>query len=312
MMGFLKIKTLRIGIDASNLRLGGGVTHLVELLRAVQPQALEIDRIVVWGGKKTLSLLEDRSWLDKHSPLALNRGLLRRMLWQRFCLAQAARKEKCDILFVPGGSYAGNFHPVVTMSRNLLPFQWRELRRYGWTLITLKMIVLRWIQAKSFRCVDGLIFLNQYAKSIVLNVTGLLPCESIVIPHGMHNRFKNPPRNQKFLDQYSLSKPYQIIYVSTIDVHKHQWHVAKAIAILRNEGCPLVINFIGPSYPRALKRLQAAQAQLDPGGSLLSIQAPFPILNLMSIMLPQIYVYLRPAVKICQIYFWREWLRDCR
>ena len=28
----------------------------------------------------------------------------------------------CDVLFVPGGAYAGAFHPVVTMSQNLLPF----------------------------------------------------------------------------------------------------------------------------------------------------------------------------------------------
>ena len=34
--------SFRVGIDASNLRLGGGITHLVELLRAADPAAHDI------------------------------------------------------------------------------------------------------------------------------------------------------------------------------------------------------------------------------------------------------------------------------
>ena len=53
-----KHKPYTIGIDASNLRAGGGVTHLMELLRAAQPAEHDIDHIVVWGGKPTLKALE--------------------------------------------------------------------------------------------------------------------------------------------------------------------------------------------------------------------------------------------------------------
>ena len=35
--------------------------------------------------------------------------------------------NKCDILFVPGGIYHGGFRPFVTMSQNLLPFEWHEI-----------------------------------------------------------------------------------------------------------------------------------------------------------------------------------------
>ena len=140
-----KAKPLTIGIDATNIRMGGGVTHLVELLRAARPAENGIDRIVVWGGMPTLTVLEDRPWLVKRNPPALDKGLLQRMLWQHFCLSQAARDEGCEVLFVPGGSYTGNFHPVVTMSRNLQPFEKRELLRYGWSLTTIKMLILRWL-----------------------------------------------------------------------------------------------------------------------------------------------------------------------
>ena len=100
----IQAKLLTIGIDATNIRIGGGITHLVELLRAAQPAEHGIDRIVVWGGTPTLTALEDRPWLVKRNPPALDKGLLQRTLWQRFCLSQATRDEGCDVLFVPGGS----------------------------------------------------------------------------------------------------------------------------------------------------------------------------------------------------------------
>src|SRR3990172_9480943 len=66
---------MRVGIDASNLRAGGGVTHLVELLRAADPHAHGFEQVIVWGGAAMLSKIEDRDWLCKvHDPL-LDRGL---------------------------------------------------------------------------------------------------------------------------------------------------------------------------------------------------------------------------------------------
>ena len=56
-------KQLTIGVDATNIRIGGGVTHLIELLHAAQPAEHGIERIVVWGGTPTLAALEDRPWL---------------------------------------------------------------------------------------------------------------------------------------------------------------------------------------------------------------------------------------------------------
>jgi hypothetical protein len=144
-------KPLTIGIDAANLLSGGGVTHLTELLYFAQPAEFGIDRVVVWSGKSTLTALADRPWLEKCNPPALDKGLILRTLWQRYRLSQAAREAGCDVLFVPGGSYAGNFHPVVTMSRNMLPFEWQEIRRYGWSLMSFKLMFLRFTQSRSYR-----------------------------------------------------------------------------------------------------------------------------------------------------------------
>jgi len=254
---------LIIGIDATNLRGGGGVTHLVELLCAAQPAEHGIDRVVVWGGTPTLKLLDDRPWLDKCTPTALDKGLLQRTLWQRYGLSQAARDAGCDVLFVPGGSYAGNFHPVVTMSQNLLPFEMRELLRYGWSLFTLKLLLLRITQTRSFRQTDEVIFLTKYAREVVLKVTGQLRGQTCIIAHGLNPRFKIEPKVQRAIDEYDDKRPYRVLYVSIIDQYKHQWHVVEAVAALRQQGLPIALDLVGPAYPPALQRLNATLDRVD-------------------------------------------------
>lgn len=254
-----------IGIDATNLRRGGGLTHLIELLRAADPLAHDVRRVVVWGGRKTLAELEDRPWLHKICPPELDGGLLRRTLWQRFSLSKAARAAGCSLLFIPGGSYAGDFRPVVTMSRNMLPFEMKELLRYGWSLTTIKLLLLRLTQSRSFRCVDGVIFLTEYARQGVLRVTGPLSAATPIIPHGLNTRFQKPPKTQFPVSQYNHAKPYRVLYVSIIDQYKHQWQVVEAVATLRQEGIPVSLDLVGPAYPAALARLQETLDRLDPG-----------------------------------------------
>jgi glycosyltransferase involved in cell wall biosynthesis len=258
-----EVKQLTIGIDATNLRGGGGITHLVELLRISQSTLHGIERVVVWGGTPTLKVLDNRPWLDKRTPPALDKGLLRRTLWQRYSLSQAARNAGCDVLFVPGGSYAGNFHPVVTMSRNLLPFEMRELIRYGWSLFTLKLLLLRATQTRSFRKTDGVIFLTKYAREVVLEATGQLRSQTCIIPHGLNPRFKIEPKVQRAIGGYDDKRPYRVLYVSTIDEYKHQWHLIEAVAALRMQGLPIVLDLVGPAYPPALKRLNQTIHRLD-------------------------------------------------
>ena len=72
---------LILGIDATNLRGGGGITHLVELLKAAEPSNHGIKKIVIWGGAQTLDKLPSRIWLEKISPKALNQGLVKRIIW---------------------------------------------------------------------------------------------------------------------------------------------------------------------------------------------------------------------------------------
>jgi glycosyltransferase involved in cell wall biosynthesis len=259
---------LVIGIDATNLRRGGGRTHLTQLLRAATPAAHGVTEVIVWGGPETLAALEDRPWLKMVSPPELNGGTIRRAHWQRFRLWKAAQEAGCQLLFVPGGSYAGAFRPVVTMSRNMLPFEWQELRRFGWSNVTLKLLILRFLQARSYRSADGVIFLTRYARQKVSKVAGLLGGAAVIIPHGVESRFFMEPRLQRSIDEYSDERQYRLLYVSIIDQYKHTWRVVEAVSQVRKQTrWPLGLDLVGPAYRPALKRLQAALRQHDPDGA---------------------------------------------
>jgi len=258
------IKNLILGIDASNLSRGGGITHLVELLSAIRPDTQGVKSIVIWGSEKTLSLIEDRPWLKKRNIDYVGKGLLRRVLWQRFHLSRLARDEGCSALFIPGGSYAGNFKPVVTMSRNLLPFEMSELRRYGWSFLALRLLLLRLVQSHSYKNSAGVIFLTKYACKTVMKVVGKTSGKTCIIPHGVNPRFRVAPKLQRDIGSYDFSNPYRILYVSIIDQYKHQWHVVDAVADLRKQGFPVVLDLVGPAYAPAFKRLNRSIDFLDP------------------------------------------------
>ena len=258
---------LTVGIDASNIRAGGGVTHLVELLRSANPPAHGFAKVVVWASRATLARIEEHPWLVKRSNPVMEGHYLHRALWQRNRLGQLARTEGCNLLFIPGGSFATDFRPVVTMSRNLLPFEWRELWRYGISLTSLKLLLLRWSQSRSFRNADGVIFLTKYAEDTVLKVIGAFPGKKVTIPHGINERFFHQPRAQRLLEECDEQRPFRLVYVSIIDNYKHQTQVAVAIASLRAEGVPIALDLIGPAYPPALRRLRRTLQRIDPAGS---------------------------------------------
>ena len=168
---------MQLGIEASNLRLGGGITHLSEILRAADPQAHGFSRVIVWSGRATLEALPSKEWLDLEYKTFLDAGLARRTWWQTVQLAREARRAGCDLLFVPGGSYSGSFRPFVTMSRNMLPFERRERARYGVSSMRVKLKVLERVQSASMRRADGVIFLNEYARSRITERAGVLQVE---------------------------------------------------------------------------------------------------------------------------------------
>lgn len=237
-----------IGIDATNIRGGGGITHLTELLNHSSPQKNNFNKIIVWSSEITLNKIENKLWLIKISPKFLNKNLFFRIIWQVFFLKKEAKKNNCDIIFVPGGSVSTSFRPIVTMSRNMLPFELKELKRFGFTFTFFKLYLLKFIQLRSFRKVNGLIFLNNYAKNNIINYLNNEKLIHTIIPHGVSNNFSFNPqlRNLRKFEDFTLTNPCKILYVSIIENYKHQKNVILAINNLKKRNIPISIDLIGP------------------------------------------------------------------
>jgi glycosyltransferase involved in cell wall biosynthesis len=157
------------------------------------------------------------------------------------------------------------------MSRNLLPFQREERARYSrssW--MSTKLLLLRRGQTRTLRRAAGVIFPTEFARRVVSSDTQLTT-KSRVIPYGVSEPFFLAPRPQAAVDP---ARPYRLLYVSTVDVYKHQWHVATAVASLRRRGLPVTLDLVGHAYPPALDRLTAVCRALDPAGAFIHYRGP--------------------------------------
>lgn len=253
-----------IGIDAINIRLGGGITHLKEIIAHFpEDHCLEVEKIVIWASKNTLHQIPNKSYIVKiHHPF-FEKSLIYRVYYQIFKLSKSIRYHNCNLLFVPGGTFWGSFSPFVSMSQNLLPFEFNELKRYNF-LQALKLLILRFTQSITFRKSKAVIFLTDYASKTVLSGLKNLQADTTIIPHGISERFYAEPRIQRGVEEISEINPFRVLYVSIIDMYKHQWNVVEAISILRKKGYHIVLNLVGPLYPLAFKKLNQSIEQFDP------------------------------------------------
>jgi glycosyltransferase involved in cell wall biosynthesis len=191
-------------------------------------------------------------------------------------LDRAARAANVDVLFAPGGLYRGGFRPFVTMSRNMLPFDPPSATLYGWSIMRLRLAMLTRLQTATFRGANGTIFLTEAARRSVQRITGPLQGLTRVVPHGVSERYRQKPRPQRALGTYTPERPFRLLYVSIVDVYKHQWVVVDAVSRLRRAGMPVVLELIGPAYPPALDRLRAAMRAHDPSGEIIHYLGDMP------------------------------------
>ena len=240
-------------IDASNIRAGGGLTHLIELLRAANPLEVGLDEVIVAAPDSTLRQLDEKPWLTRHAHPYLNRSYLFRFWWQFRILPGLVRSREA-ILFIPGTGKPWFKYPYVTMCRNLLPLDFKELWRFGLSLTTLRLLFLRVLHLNAYAQAQGVIFLTQYCVDILPVSVRARIKKRVVIPHGLNHKLftGNPERSD--------STGFNLLYVSIVNWYKHQDQVARAVINLNKKGYPVRLTLIGPAYKPALRKLNRVMA----------------------------------------------------
>ena len=70
----------KLGIDASNISVGGSLTHLVELLNAANPSNYGFKKVIVWASQLTLDRINNKPWLMKCPHEKLEKNIFQRAL----------------------------------------------------------------------------------------------------------------------------------------------------------------------------------------------------------------------------------------
>jgi glycosyltransferase involved in cell wall biosynthesis len=223
---------MNLAIDATNIRSGGGITHLKEILK-VKPKKFK--KIYIWSSIKTLSYIEDKKWIKKKTNFFINHSFVASFLWQYLFLDHKLKKMNCNILFVPGGVYLGNFK-FVTMCRNMLPFDNNERNRYRYSKKFFKLLLLKFFQLKTFKRSLSTIFLNKFAQKKIFLIQKKKNFS--IIPHGINK--KKFTTKKKF----NFKNPH-LVYVSNFEKYKNFDTVIKAFDCLAEKNKELKLTLAG-------------------------------------------------------------------
>lgn len=262
-----------LGIDAFNISSGGGLIHLINFLNSADPKNYGFERVVIWAGESTLSQIADKNWLVKVSQPYLNKNLFLRGIWHLFIQKKQAKKFFCDIIFCPGGVSLSGFSPAVVMSQNMLPFEWREIKGYGFSFQVLKFLLLRFLQKKSFKSAAGIIFLTRYARDHIMRLMNHGDFSTIIIPHGISSIFFRYKKPNSLV--FSANRPCRLLYVSIISPYKNHISVVKAVSLLKSEGFYVTLDLVGPQDV-GLGPLNKILSKVDPSGEFIKYRGPLP------------------------------------
>jgi glycosyltransferase involved in cell wall biosynthesis len=260
--------SLVLGVDASRNRSGGAVNHLRGILAAADPRRHGIRQVHLWSYRALLDRLPDPEWLVKHNPRALEAGLRQQVLWQVRRLPTELQAAGCDLLLNTDAGTLGSFIPAITMSRDMLSYEPGEMSRFGLSLARWRLLLLRSAQNRSLGRSYAAIFLTEHAARVIQGHTGRISRYRI-IPHGVGEGFAEVGDTRQ---AGARGRQAQLLYVSNVAIHKHQWNVVQAVAMLRRAGFQVHLTLAGGrGAAPANRRLDEALHRYDPQGDLVTV-----------------------------------------
>ena len=258
---------MKLGIDLHNIRGGGGVNYISNILRAFDPEKHGFTRICLFGSEDVLSRMPDSSYIEKHPQPILAKGLLYRLFFMFFLLGRELHRAGCDLLYSPGGLYFGRFRPFVTISRNMMPFEPQHWSMYPrWSFDRLRLILLRRAHAATFRSADGMIFLTKIAQRIVGAAMRTARGRTTVIAHGVNHGLFQRGHGQPLPQTIDTHGSIRLVYPSRLEPYKHQVEVIQAVSELRKEFPQLTIDLCGPANRQYKAVVEVSLQKFDPDG----------------------------------------------
>lgn len=234
-----------LAIDAFNLKDGGGINSLINILDQDNNKNFFFKKIIIFGFKKYLQRYPNSNKIIKVKIDLKEKSIFTFVKWHFFFLPKILKKYKCNLLLSPGGTYLGSFRPNVVMCRNMLPFDMKQNFRFGFSKTTLKFIILRFLHSYSFMFASHTIFLNNFAYQSIANKLPLKPKNYSVIGHQVPNHFFSKPSIKYSINHYTNKNKFKILYVSNFDIYKNHFNLIRGITKLVDDGIPIELTLVG-------------------------------------------------------------------
>lgn len=242
---------MRILLDGSN-PLSQGFARVLRGIVApgMVPSGVEVYMPCSPDYLKTLGDLDGRITPIEEPALSKEPGQVDK--WWEEEYPRLVRLISPDVVFHPAGYMKGDSRstPVVVRNTTMLPFDLREISRYGLSRTTLLFLSWRRSMARNFRKADGVIFLSHHQqREVRRQVRGIK--RSTVVPLGLGPQFRAEASLQR-----PLNGTIKLLYVSTVFLYKHQWNVVEAVSSLRDKlGLDLRLSLVGGGEPVAQQKL---------------------------------------------------------
>lgn len=230
-----------LGIDASNIKFGGGLVHLKETLKYKNKY---FKKIYVWASKNTISKFKKKKYKNVkfNSPNLLNRNIFFRIFWQYFLFEKQLIKNRCNLLFAPSGYHFIKKIPSIVMIQNLIPFSEKKLN-FNNIILKIKYLILKIISKKSINKSDAIIFLSNESKKRI-TTDKFNRSKSYVIYHGVSTRFDFNKKKIINFKNLSKKKPFRLLYLSKYEFYKNHLNLIKACRNI-NKKIPIKLTLIG-------------------------------------------------------------------
>ncbi|WP_370262358.1 glycosyltransferase family 4 protein [Limnobacter sp.] len=218
---------MKIVINAYSARQGGGQTYLLNLLSHLPAS----DTLLIEVFAPMRLKLPEHAKIKRVHTLWPTANPLMRAAWERLALPRYLKQTGADVLFCPGGlvtTKPPKGCKVVTMFRNMTPFDPIAMKAVPLGLQWARLRLLRRLMLTSMREADLTIFISEYARQVIETLAHIP--NPLTIPHGISEVFRLGtaplPRPAAAGDQ-----PY-LLYVSKLGTYKHHHEVVKAFSML--------------------------------------------------------------------------------
>lgn len=251
---------MKIVMIAGDSGSGGLIGYIRGLLSAeVIPAGFES---VLFCGKNLSEKINDISTPVKiiSTDLAKEKGIdvfFNKPLPASFI--ELIEKEKPDVIFFLHGHIRKGLekHPNIMVLHNQLHIDICQLFKFGFNLLTLKLIAIGIAVRRSMKKADGVVFLSSFSKNQT-DEKKIKYNKGKVIPFGFEsaNRVDEPPEKK-------TGETVRIIYISALLPYKNHLNLLKACNMLRKESFPFILLLVGQQQGPVYKKLKKYVTEHD-------------------------------------------------